>query len=251
MKTPGRSINLSLHVFRDPEAMAERAVHIFASACGKAIEERGVFQVALSGGQTPAPFLQQLAKPEWATHLPWDKINIFWVDERCVGPDHPESNYGLARRELLAKVPATHFYRMRGDLDPETAAGNYEKLLREEFGLGATDLPCFDFVLLGMGADGHTASIFPNSPLLEEKKRLVADVYVPERKADRLTLTLPVLNNARLCMFMVNGAEKHAALSNVLNLLMEPALPAQLVRPEDGELIWIVDEAAASGQHKG
>lgn len=242
-----RSIHLSLHIHNNPEAMAERAAHIFAAACEEAVEERGAFKVALSGGQTPAPFFRLLAKSDWADRLPWDKMTFFWVDERCVGPDNPQSNYGLARRELLSHVPATHFYRMRGDEDPVEAAARYEKLIREDFGLGANELPRFDFMLLGMGEDGHTASIFPNSPLLEEKKRLVADVYVPERKADRITLTLPVLNNARCCMFLVNGAEKHKALSRVLNLLDEPDLPAQKVRPPAGDLIWIVDEAAAKG----
>ena len=248
MKGPGRSINLSLHVHKNPAAMAERAAHIFTAACEEAVAERGVFQVALSGGHTPGPFLRLLAQPDWAIRLPWDKINIFWVDERCVGPDDPQSNYGLARRELLAHVPATHYYRMRGDIEPEEAAANYENLLREEFALGPGELPRFDFMLLGMGADGHTGSIFPNSPVLAEKKRLVADVYVPERKADRLTLTLPVLNNARLCMFMVNGAEKHGVLARALDLLKEPELPAQLVKPHFGDLVWIVDEAAATGQ---
>lgn len=137
---------------------------------------------------------------------------------------------------------------MRGDEDPERAAANYEKLLREEFRLGSNEIPRFDLMLLGMGEDGHTASIFPNSPLLHEKKRMVADAYVPERKEDRITLTLPVINNSRMCMFLVSGAEKHKALAEVLNLLKEPTLPAQLVRPQVGDLVWIVDEDAATGK---
>ncbi len=242
-----RSIHLSLHIHKDPDAMAERAAHLFAAACEEAVAERGIFRVALSGGQTPSRLFRLLAKPDWSDRLPWDKMIFFWVDERCVGPDHPESNYGLARRELLSHAPATHFYRMRGDEDPVEAAMRYEKLLREEFNIGPNAIPRFDFMLLGMGEDAHTASIFPNSPILSEKKRLVADVYVPERKADRITLTLPVINNSRCCMFMVNGAEKHNALARVLNLLTPPTLPAQLVRPQSGDLVWIVDEAAATG----
>lgn len=243
-----RSIHLSLHIHKDPEAMAERAAHIFAAACEEAVAERGVFRVALSGGRSPKPLFHLLTKPDWADRLPWDKMSFFWVDERCVDPEHPESNYGMARKELLSHVPATHYFRMRGDEDPVKAAARYEELLRQEFSLRPNELPRFDFMLLGMGEDGHTGSIFPNSPILAEKKRLVADVYVPERKADRLTLTLPVINNSRCCMFLANGADKHKALGRVLNLLTEPTLPAQLVRPGAGDLIWIVDEAAAKGE---
>lgn len=243
-----RSIHLSLHIHKDPAAMAERAAHIFAQACEDAIAERGVFRVAISGGQTPIPLFNLLSKTDWADRLPWDKMTFFWADERNVGPDHPQSNYGMARRELLSHIPATHFYRMKGEEDVEEAAKQYEDLLRREFNLGPNELPRFDFMLLGMGEDGHTASIFPNSPLLAEKKRLVSDVYVPERKGDRITLTLPVINNSRCCMFLVNGAEKHKVLGSVLNLLEEPALPAQMVRPGVGDLIWIVDEAAAKGE---
>lgn len=249
MKGFSRSIHLSVHVHKDAATMAERAAHILAEACETAIEERGVFRIAISGGQTPVPLFRLLAGKDWADRLPWEKMTFYWVDERCVAPDHPDSNYGLARRELLSRVPATRFFRMRGDTkDPVGAAARYEEQIREDFNLGPNDLPHFDFILLGMGEDGHTGSIFPNSPALAEKRRLVIDQYVPERKADRLTMTLPVLNNARCCMFLVTGAEKHNALRNSLNLLEEPTLPAQLVRPGIGDLIWIVDEAAATGK---
>lgn len=242
-----RSVHLALHIHKTPAAMAERAAHIFAAACEEAVAERGIFRVALSGGKTPIPLFRLLAESDWAERLPWEKISFFWVDERNVDPDHPESNYGMARKELLAHIPATHFYRMRGDMDVEAEAKRYETVLRDEFNLGRSELPRFDLMLLGMGADGHTASIFPNSPLLHEKNRLVADVFVPERKSDRITLTLPVINNSRICMFLVEGAEKHEALVKVLNILDEPSLPAQLVRPKGGELIWIVDEKSARG----
>lgn len=242
-----RSIHLTVHIHKDPAAMAERVAHILAAACEEAVAERGSFRIALSGGQTPIPLFRLLAARDWADRLPWDKISIFWVDERCVSPDHPDSNYGLARRELLGHVPATHFFRMRGDEAPEMAADKYERQIRAEFNLGPQELPRFDFVLLGMGADGHTGSIFPKSPALAAKKRLVIDQYVPERKENRITLTLPVINNARCCMFLVTGREKHATLSQALNLLAEPTLPAQMVRPGFGDLIWVVDEAAATG----
>ena len=130
MKARSRSIHLSVHIHKDPAAMAERAAHILAAACEEAVAERGVFRIALSGGQTPIPLFRLLAASDWADRLPWDKMNFFWVDERCVGPDHPDSNYGLARRELLSHVPATHFYRMRGDIDPVEAAVKYEQQIR-------------------------------------------------------------------------------------------------------------------------
>ena len=248
MKGRSRSIHISVHIHKDPAAMAERAAHILAAACEEAVAERGAFKIALSGGQSPIPLFRLLSGSDWGHHLPWDKMTFFWVDERCVGPDHPESNYGLARRELLSRVPATHFFRMRGDTDPEAAALKYEQQIREDFNLEPGELPRFDFILLGMGEDGHTGSIFPNSPALVEQKRLVIDQYVPQRKGDRITQTLPVINNARCCMFLVNGKEKYQVLSKALDLLAEPALPAQMVRPGFGDLIWIVDEAAATGQ---
>lgn len=243
-----RSIHLSLHIHKDPEAMAERAAHLLASACEEAVAERGLFRMAISGGHTPVPLFRLLTKPDWADRLPWDKMGIFWVDERCVGADSPDSNYGVARREFLSKVQITQYHRMRGDENPEKAAADYEELLREDFYLGPRELPRFDMMILGMGADGHTASIFPGSPVLEEKKRLVTEVYVPSLNEDRITLTMPVINNSRCCMFLVTGAEKRAALGDVLNLLSEPVLPAQRVRPRAGDLVWIVDQAAATGK---
>ncbi len=246
MSNLSRSTHVSVLIHKDEAAMAERAAHIFASCCEEAVSERGIFNIALSGGVTPIPFFQLISSRDWAERLPWDKIAIYWVDERCVGPDHKDSNYGMARRELLSHVQATHYYRMKGEGKPEEAAMAYEALLREHFKTIA-DIPRFDFILLGMGDEGHTGSLFANTPAMVEKKRLCIDQYVPERKADRITLTLPVLNNARCCMFMVSGKDKHNALQQSLDLLAQPTLPAQMVRPTFGDLIWIVDEAAAIG----
>lgn len=242
-----RSIHLKLHIHKDPDAMAERAAHIISEKCDEAIAERGSFKIAISGGHTPIPLFRLLTRKDWVGALAWDKISVFWADERCVPADAPGSNYGMARRELLNYVPCTSYYRMRGDLEPVRAAVDYENILRQEFSLKDGEVPRFDMILLGMGKDGHTASIFPNSPALVKQDRLVIDQYVPERKADRLTMTLPVFNNSRCCMFMVTGEDKHPVLSRALNLLDKPELPAQLVRPKGGDLVWVVDEAAATG----
>jgi 6-phosphogluconolactonase len=247
MPNRSRSIHLTLHIHKDAAAMAERAAHLFAGYCEEAVAERGVFTAALSGGNSPIPFFRLLAGGGWAERLPWDKMHIYWVDERCVAPEHADSNYGMARRELLSHVSATRYHRMKGEEPPERAAQLYEDLLREHFRLGPGEVPRFDFILLGLGEDGHTGSLFAESPGLSEKKRLVIDQYVPERKADRLTLTLPVLNNARCCLFLVNGEDKHLVLAKAHDLLARPGLPAQMVRPRRGDLIWIVDEQAALG----
>ena len=245
-KQLSRSTHLTVHVHKDEAAMAERAAHIFAQQCEEAIAERGIFNIALSGGTTPIPFFRLLSSSDWAERLPWDKISIYFVDERCVGPDHPDSNYGMIRRELLSHISATRYYRIRAENNPEQIAIQYEQMIREHFQT-ATETPRFDFILLGMADDGHVGSIFPNSPAISEKKRLCIDQYVPERKADRITLTLPLINNTRCCMFLVSGKEKHSTLQKALDLLSPHTLPAQKVHPKFGELIWIVDEAAALG----
>lgn len=247
MSSLSRSIHLALHIHKDPAAMAERAAHHLAELCEEAIAQRGVFTLALSGGATPLPLFRLLSGSDWAERLPWEKIILYWGDERCVGPDDPQSNYGMTRKELLANVPITWYYRMKGEDDPVRAAMAYEALLKEHFRLAPGEFPKFDCILLGLGEDGHTASLFPGEQGIEEKERIVIDQYVRSRGADRLTLTLPVLNNARCCLFMVSGKEKHRVLSRALNLLAEPELPAQFVRPRLGELLWIVDEGAALG----
>ncbi len=245
MSTRTRSTHLSLHVHKDTATMAERAAHIFADHCEAAIAERGIFTVAISGGVTPLPLYKLLSSADWAERLPWDKIAIYWVNECCVEPDNINSFYNYARENLLSHVNATHFYRMRGEDHAEKAADHYEALLKQHF---ETELPRFDFIILGMSANGNTASMFPGSPALLEKKRLCLDQYVPDRKADRLTLTLPVINNARCCLFLVSGKRKHESLQKALDLLAHPVLPAQMIRPVAGELIWIVDHQAALGE---
>ncbi len=233
-------------ICRDSDELSREAATRFAAVAQDAASARGRFLVALSGGKTPVGMYRLLAG-ELRERVPWDRSYLFWSDERCVPPDDPESNYGLAQRELLAHVPvaAERVFRMKGELQPQHAAAEYELILREVFGLAQGDVPRFDLLLLGMGEEGHTASLFPGSEVLRETQRLVAAVYVTKVKMDRLTLTLPVINHSRTVIELVSGANKAAALAQVLEG-QDQRLPAQMVRPVNGNLAWIVDRAAAA-----
>ena len=239
--------HLSVYIKEDPITVAQQAAEILEKLCLKAISENGAFNLAISGGKTPIPLFRLLAEPVWRDRFAWEKINLYWVDERCVPPESPESNYGLARKELLSFIPATKFYRIKGELKPFEAAANYEELLTKNFGLKDNELPRFDCMVLGMGADGHVASLFPDIADYIDTNYKVIDIYVPKIRQSRITFTLPVINNSKACIFLVSGREKHLAVSRALNLLTSPDLPAQKVRPSEGELIWILDESAAQG----
>lgn len=238
---------LSLQIVDDPIQVGRQAAAVLEQLCSAAIAGHGAFNIAISGGKTPIPLFQLLASPEWNGRFSWEKINLYWADERCVGPDQEQSNYRMARDELLSHVALTNFYRIRGEMDPQEGASAYERLLRTHFNLAYGELPRFDCILLGLGADGHVASIFPGSSDAVLTERLVVDQYVSKLRSSRITLTLPVINNAAACVFLVSGREKHDALSRTLDLLTTPELPAQKVRPSNGRLVWIVDEAAAQG----
>lgn len=247
---------LRLHVREDARDMALCVAEMLVTQCARAITERGVFTLALSGGRTPLELFRLLRSEEWKDRLDWPRIRVFWADERCVPPDHPDSNAGAALRELLDHVPVGQVYRMQGEDVPAQAASTYAELLRTALHPVGTltasspaplcdsgSVPRFDCILLGIGTDGHTASLFPDGGLLEETSRLVADGCAPDGRS-RLTLTFPVLNAARCCLFTVSGAEKRAVLAACLNLTAEPLLPAQRVRPQDGELVWVVGRDA-------
>ena len=229
---------------RDPEEVARAAASVFAQEVSRALAARGRFSVALAGGSTPRLLYGLLS----GALLPWDRTEVFWGDERHVPPDHPQSNYRMAGEALLSKVPipAANIHRIPGELaDPEAAAREYEETLRQVFALDPGRLPRFDLILLGMGADGHTASLFPGSPALAELKRLVTTAWIPALGSSRITLTLPVLNQARAVVFLVCGEEKADALREVLEGERKPTLPAEAVQPVEGRLLWLVDEAAA------
>jgi len=234
-----------VRIFPDPPALFQGATEEFVKQAAAATQSRGKFVVSLAGGSTPKGLFNVLAARQ---DLPWDKIYVFFGDERHVPPDDPESNYRMARESLLSKVPipAEHVFRIPAeDPDAHHAAENYEQTLRKFFVSPA--FPRFDLILLGMGPDGHTASLFPGGKALEEKSRWVVADWVEKFKTDRITLTLPVLNNAAAVMFLVSGSDKAATLKEVLQG-KQPAerFPSKLIQPAEGTLIWMVDDEAAA-----
>ena len=223
-------------------AAAEEVVH----AAGDAVSNRGVFRIALSGGRTPRALFQAMASRRFRGRVAWERARVFFVDERCVPPTDERSNYRMAKEHLLGplRVPPGNVFRIRVEDDPRRAAREYERVLSREFG-GRT--PRFDFVLLGVGADGHTASLFPGTRTIAERTKAVAAGYVPALGEWRVTLTLPVLNAGRRVVFLAVGVEKRAAVAAILRKKRGSAdRPASLVKPKRGSLIWILDSAAAA-----
>jgi 6-phosphogluconolactonase len=237
-------------VLPDPAALFRAAADRFVEQAKAAVAARGRFTVALSGGSTPKGLFQDLAATDRGA-LPWNKMYFFWGDERHVPPDHPESNYRMAREALLSKVPvpAANIFRIPAeDSDASRAAATYESTLRSFFHLAAGQFPEFDLILLGMGPDGHTASLFPRTKALAERTRLVVANWVEKFKTDRITFTVPVLNEARVVEFLVAGKDKVEALHEVLEGPASPELyPSKLVQPTHGTLVWLMDQAAAAG----
>jgi len=228
--------------------LARAAAALFAARAAGAVSARGRFTAALSGGRTPEALYTLLATAPFATKIPWDRVHLFWGDERCVPPDNRESNYRLARERLLdhVPVPPANVHRIRGEMDPVEAAVLYEGLLHAFFGQRGELCPAFDVVLLGLGEDGHTASLFPGSPAIRESLRRVSAQYVDAQKGWRITLTPPAINAARVVAFLVSGKGKADAVRDVLEGPFRPGtLPAQAIRPSRGELRWMLDRAAA------
>jgi 6-phosphogluconolactonase len=237
--------------YPDPETVSRAAAHDFVEVARAAIAARGRFCVALSGGTTPRRMYEILSEaPRWA-QLTWDRVEFFWGDERAVPPDHPDSNFGAAAAALLRKlrIPEARIHRMHGELsDVEEAATRYQAELARVFGVPSDGLPpVFDLVLLGMGPDGHTASLFPYSQPLTERRRWVVGHQVARLGKARITLTPPILNRAAEVRLLVTGADKAGVLKEVLLGPRDPErLPVQLVAPEAGRLVWLVDRAAGS-----
>lgn len=239
---------VDLHICREPHELYERAAALYAQVVHEAVAARGRCTVALSGGTTPRGLYRVLSEERYRSAIPWACVHLFWGDERCVPPTHPESNYRLAAETLLSHVaiPAGNVHRIPAELPPLEAASAYEHTVRTVFALAAEGLPRFDLIVLGVGADGHTASLFPGTPGVREDRRLVVAHYVEKLGAWRITLTPPVLNNAVQVVFLVSGADKAQTLKAVLYGPRDPErLPAQLVRPAQGTVWWLVDRAAA------
>jgi len=234
-----------------PEAVAEAAAALFSTSVIAAAQARGVARIAISGGSTPKRMFTILADPEkpYAAGTPWDKLELFWVDERCVPPTHPESNFKMTREALLDHVPlpAARIHRMEGELDPAEAAARYESDIRNTFRLEGAETPIFDLILLGMGDDGHTASLFPHTAALQELSLIVTANHVPQKDTWRITLTKPVINHGRQVAFLIEGTPKADILAKVLLGPYDPeTLPSQLIRPANGRLSFLLDAAAAS-----
>jgi len=239
-----------IRILPDAAAIAGAAAEEYVSAAREAVLATGRFAVALSGGSTPR-VLYSLLAAEGALRaaIPWDKTYFFFGDERHVPPDSPESNFRMANETLLSRVPLRkeQVSRVRGEMpDAAEAAVDYEKTLRGFFGISDAELPRFDLILLGMGPDGHTASLFPGTAALHVKNRLVVSNWIQELNTERITLTAPVLNNAARILFMVLGEDKAAALGAVLGGSSDPEkFPAQLIQPKSGKVLWLVDKTAA------
>jgi 6-phosphogluconolactonase len=255
MSRPGAPVR----IYRDAEELALKAARRFARLADQYVIGCGRFTVALAGGSTPRAMFALLAAPPFLETVPWSSIYFFWGDERCVPPDQAESNYRMAQEALLAKVPVPpdHIFRIPAEqADPAKAAEEYAATLRQFFltGPGAirtgtaplASLPRLDLVLLGMGADGHTASLFPGTAALQVNDRIAVANYVEKFQAHRITLTSATINNARNVTFVAAGADKAEALKEVLEGSHQPdRYPSQLIRPGNGTLLWLVDEAAA------
>lgn len=244
-------MRVKYYVERDAAALARRAAQYFTEMIGEAVAARGRARIAISGGSTPKVAFGLLADPgqPFRASVPWDKLDLYWVDERCVPPDHADSNYRMTREAMLDHAPLhpAQIHRMEGELDPDQAASRYESEIRNSFRLEGAESPRFDLVQLGMGPDGHTASLFPHSAAIHEMSRLVTANHVENKDAWRLTLTWPVINNAASVFFLIGGAEKAQILKEVLLGSRDPdRLPSQLIRPSSGILTLFLDEAAAA-----
>jgi 6-phosphogluconolactonase len=246
-----RPVTITYRISPTPTAVAEAAAQLFTDAITKAVQTRDLARVAISGGTTPKAMFQLLADPAqpFLKSIPWDKLYLYWVDERSVPPDQPDSNYRMTNEAMLSKVPlpATRIFRMEGELDPEIAAARYESTIRNSFKLEGAETPTFDLILLGMGDDGHTASLFPHTEALDNLTNIAIANHVPQKDTWRITLTWPVINQGREVAFLIEGAAKAQVLHDVFLGPYQPeTFPSQLIRPASGRLTLLLDSAAAA-----
>jgi 6-phosphogluconolactonase len=238
-----------VRTYPDAHSLARAAADHLALVAASSIAARRRFSVALAGGSTPRPTYELLATEKLAPQVEWSRIHVFWGDERCVPPDHPDSNYGMVRETLLNRIhlAAANVHRIQGEVEPQRAAADYERELRQFFSQHHEDQAItFDLILLGMGTDGHTASLFPGSKLLKEEGRWVGAHHHPTM-GWRVTLTPPAINSARHVTVLVSGESKSRTIRDVLTGAHQPdLLPAQVISPRSGNLLWLLDSAAAA-----
>jgi 6-phosphogluconolactonase len=246
-----RTTQVQYRVYDGADALSNAAAEHFLEASKAAIAERGKARIAVSGGNTPKRTFELLANPSqpFLKAMPWEQIELYFVDERCVPPDDKDSNYRMTREALLEKVPlkAEQVFRVEGELEPEAAAARYETVLRSRFRLEGAEVPRFDVLALGMGDDGHTASIFPHTAAIHELGRVVVANHVPQKNTWRVTLTWPVIIEARDIFFLIGGKDKADPLHRVLQGPYDPeTLPSQLIQPKSGKLLMLLDRDAAA-----
>jgi 6-phosphogluconolactonase len=244
-------VEREIRILPDGTAIAKRAAQEFVQAASDSVHAHGSFNVALAGGSTPKVLYSLLVSdPTLRSQVPWDKMRLFFGDERHVPPDHPDSNFRMATEAMISKAPLKpeQVTRMKGEFpDAEQAALEYERALREYFKLQDGEYPRFDLLLAGMGNEGHTLSLFPGTKALHADGRLVVRNWIGKLCTERITLTAPAASNSARVLFMVTGADKAPALKSVLEGPFEPdQLPAQLLQPKNGKLLWLVDTAAGS-----
>ena len=244
-------MNREVQILPDAAAIARRAAEKIIEAAAVAIKERGGFTISLAGGSTPKALYSLLATdPAFKSQMPWDKTQFFFGDERHVPPDNSDSNYRMAHESMLSKVPLKpeQVIRIKAEYEnSEKAAEEYQQALRTWFQRSNQQLPRFDVLLLGMGDEGHTLSLFPGTKALHDNGRWVMSNWIGKLFTDRVTITAPVANNSALAIFMVTKADKALALKGVLEGPYEPEqLPSQLIQPKNGRLLWLVDPTAAS-----
>ena len=230
-------------ICHDAEELARKAAEQFFALAGVAIIRSGRFTVALSGGSTPRALYSLLGSADYRERVDWRRVQLFWGDERCVPPDHAESNYRMVQEALLSKISMSpaNIHRMAGEKEPRVAANEYEEELRSFFALAPGQIPRFDLILLGLGEDGHTASLFPGGAAVKENERPVATAYVERLKAHRLTLTLPVINAAAQVTFLIAGQSKRSIVNEILRSDADSfSYPAARVSPSDGPLTWLI-----------
>lgn len=240
-----------IRIHSDSQAVAAAAAEFILEVGREAVRAKGQFVLALSGGTTPEILYRSLGSPAFAHRFDWSRTIFFFSDERCVPPNDPRSNYALAGKTLFAplNIPSSQVYRMAGESsDPQAAASEYEQQLRLATNTAPSVLPSLDLILLGLGEDGHTASLFPGSPILRDSRRAMAITQSPKDPPNRLTMTLAAINRASVVLFLTTGSGKAEVVRAILDPKTEAErqFPASLVKPEEGRLIWFLDQAAAA-----